>query len=303
MFINIDSGAIPEREFDLFVSYNGADRERVEELVRALEKRALKVWFDRRSLIPGVPWQAQLGEAIKASKAVLVFLGSRGLNPWEQAEYTAVLAHLAEYPSLRIIPALGPGADPNQLPLLFRQFSYVDLRDAFPDKLDDVVMRVIIPATTAGPARAFSPRIFLCHAQEDAARVEELYFALGKAGLDPWYDKSKLLVGDRWEDEIIQAIATSDFFAICLSEKAVKKTGFIQKEIRTAISEFKRRPQDDTFLLPIRLEPGKIPRIKLDENTFLSDFQWIDVFERDVQAVQNLINAIWKQWNKKRQSE
>jgi len=73
----------------------------------------------------------------------------------------------------------------------------------------------------------------LCHAEEDAVRVQNLYFALGQAGFDPWYHKQHLLVGDNWQEEIRKAIEKSDFFAICVSTIAVKKKGFIQREIRT----------------------------------------------------------------------
>lgn len=295
------NGTVPSREYDVFVIYDDVDRSHVEELVRALEKRALKVWFDRRSLIPGVPWQAQLEAAIKASKSVLVFLGQKGFNPWEQAAYTVVLTHVSEQPTIRVIPALGPGATPDKIPLFLQRFPYVDLRDAFPSMVDDIVANVILPTLKSKLARPLLPRIFLCHAKEDAARVEELYFALGKAGLDPWYDKRQLLVGDRWENEIIEAIENSEFFAICLSEIAVKKRGFIQREIRTAIGEYQHRPEGISFVLPIRLEPCHIPRIKLDNTTYLSNLQWIDVFENDNEAVRLLIESIWKQW-KKRQS-
>jgi TIR domain len=46
-------GMIPQREYDVFVIYDDSDRPNVEALVRALEQRGLKVWFDRRSMIPG----------------------------------------------------------------------------------------------------------------------------------------------------------------------------------------------------------------------------------------------------------
>jgi hypothetical protein len=301
MSISIE-GAVPQREYDLFVIYDEVDRPNVEVLVSALEKRGIKVWFDRRSLIPGVPWQAQLEAAIKATKFVLVFLGSKGFNPWEQAAYTVVLTHVSEHPAVRVIPALGPGATPDKIPLFLQRFQYIDLRDALPDKIDEIVARIILPKLSSKPDQPLSPRIFLCHAKEDAARVEELYFALGKAGLDPWYDKRELIVGVRWEEEIKEAIQNSEFFAICLSQIAVSKRGFIQREIRTAVGEYQLRPEGISFVLPIRLEPCRVPRIKLDDTTYLSSLQWIDVFENDKAAVQLLVEAIWKHWKERHAS-
>jgi TIR domain len=94
--------------------------------------------------------------------------------------------------------------------MFLQRFQYVDLRDAFPSMLDDIVARVILPTITSNLVQPISPRIFLCHAKEDAPRVEKLYFALGKAGFDPWYDKRDLVVGDLWEKEIREAIKNSE---------------------------------------------------------------------------------------------
>jgi TIR domain len=79
-------------------------------------------------------------------------------------------------------------------------------------------------------------------------RVERLYFDLRDRGLDPWYDKEKLIVGDHWEDEIIEAIRQSDFFAIFLSQVSARKRGFIQREIRIAIREYQRLPYGTVYL-------------------------------------------------------
>jgi hypothetical protein len=137
--------------------------------------------------------------------------------------------------------------------------------------------------------------------REDKRRVDELYFMLKDEGFDPWYDKENLVVGDRWREEILQAIEQSDLFAIFLSKKAIRKTGFIQKEIRTAAREFQRRPQDIAYLLPVRLEDCDVPLVRLDENTVLADLQWVDIFEGDRDALHRLADGVWKQW-KKRQS-
>lgn len=294
-------GLTPQREYDIFVIYDDSDRPHVQALVEALEKRAQKVWFDRRSLIPGIPWQAQLEPAIKASKTVLVFLGQKGFNPWEQPAYSVILTYVSNLPTVRVIPALGPGSAPDKIPMFLKRFRYIDLRNAFPSRVDEIVTQVILPTISSPLSQPLSPRIFLCHAEEDTVRVENLYFALGQAGFDPWYHKQHLLVGDNWQEEIRKAIENSDFFAMCFSRIAVKKKGFIHREIRTAIGEYQLRPEGVSFLLPIRLDPCKIPAIKLDDTTNLSHLHWIDVFENDNEAVKHLAEAIWKQWKKRQE--
>jgi hypothetical protein len=299
MFIATE-GTIPQREYDVFVIYDQSDRQDVEALVHALEKRAQKVWFDRRSLIPGVPWQEQFQAAISASKSVLVFLGKHGFDPWQHPTYAVVLTYVSDGSAVRVIPALGQGTTPDEIPMFLKRFRYVDLREAFPSMLDDVVANKILPLIGSLDERS-SPSIFLSHANEDAPRVKELFFALGEAGFNPWYDKEKLVIGDRWGEEIKAAIKKSDYFAICLSKTAITKSGYIQIEIKTAVAEYQRRPNGMSFLLPLRLEPVMVPKIPLDATTYLDDLQWMDVFENDDDAIKLLTEAIWKQW-KKRQS-
>jgi hypothetical protein len=144
------------------------------------------------------------------------------------------------------------------------------------------------------------PMIFLCHAKEDDERVADLFHRLSDQGFEPWYDKEKLDVGDRWENEIISAIEKSDFFAVCLSRKAVKKEGFVQKEIRTAIRQYQLGSFDLAFLLPIRLEECEVPDIRIDENTTLRSVQWADLFHNDDRAFDRFVSGIWKQWKRKR---
>jgi hypothetical protein len=143
------------------------------------------------------------------------------------------------------------------------------------------------------------PKVFLCHAKEDASRIEQLYFDLRDRGLDPWYHKEKLIVGDHWEEEIIEAIKQSDFFAIFLSHVSAQKKGFIQREIRTAIREYQRMPYGTAYLLPVRLEECDVPRIRLDDQKTLPDLQWTDLFESDDAAIDRLVAGINKQWKKR----
>jgi hypothetical protein len=290
-----------KQKYDVYISYNNADQMEVEHLARALSK-SLNVWLDRWALIPGQPWQEQIEEALQSSKSVLVFVGPKGIGPWQNEESAVALSRRFTDPSFRVIPVIGPGADIKKIPSFLARVTWVDLRSKEPQKVTHAVDLIVkaVKGVKGQQVERASPRIFLCHAKEDATRIEELYFALGKAGLDPWYDKKKLSVGDHWETEIMQAIERSDFFAACLSITAVKKTGYIQKEIRTAVREYQRRPQGIAYLLPIRLEECELPKIKLDDTTTLTDLQWIDIFADDEQAVKDLIASIWKQWRKAR---
>jgi hypothetical protein len=186
--------------YDAFLSYNSQDSEFAEKLAKYLRDKAfLEVWFDRWELRAGQPWQYELENALSASRNILVLIGKTGLGRWAATEFEAALSQQRK--NVRIIPILLPGANPKDIPALLSNVNWVDLRDWNNTALNRLVtgMKGIVPG------KIKPPKVFLCHAKEDSRRVEDLFYLLRDEGLDPWFDKENLLVGDRWEDEIYQA--------------------------------------------------------------------------------------------------
>ena len=60
------------------------------------------------------------------------------------------------------------------------------------------------------------PRIFLCYARKNKAKVEKLYQKLSYAGFTPWMDTKDILPGMEWEKTLTKAIRESHFFIFCL---------------------------------------------------------------------------------------
>jgi formylglycine-generating enzyme required for sulfatase activity len=119
------------------------------------------------------------------------------------------------------------------------------------------------------------PRIFLCHAKEDKARVRELYHQLKAAGYHPWLDKYDLLPGQRWWPEIKKIITnTNNLVVVCLSQNSITKRGVVQQEIKRALDVWEQMPEGAIYLIPACLEPCEVP-------DSLSDLQWVDLFEPD----------------------
>ena len=147
--------------------------------------------------------------------------------------------------------------------------------------------------------RQKSPKVFLCHASEDARRIKKIHDRLLREGLEPWYDKERLDIGVHWKAEITYAITHSDFFAIFLSNTSIKKTGFVNKEIMTAVEEYGRRPFGSHYLLPVRLDDCEVPPIELDSGTSLTDLQWIDLFSKPSNSFDRFVKGIWNSWHKK----
>jgi hypothetical protein len=112
-------------------------------------------------------------------------------------------------------------------------------------------------------------RIFIAYAVEDAPTADRLYAALEARGYDPWLDRRKLLPGQNWPQRIEEAIEGADFFVACFSRNSVGKRGGFQSEVRFALECAGRVPLDDVFLVPVRLDPCRVPARITRETQYL----------------------------------
>ena len=134
------------RTYDVFLSYNSRDHQAVERVGLWLKENGLTCFMDRWYLVPGTSWQSALQEALKESKAVVVFLG-----PGEMGAVAAARAPARPRPpdglGMPVVPVLLPGADP---PLGFLSLNiWVDLRT----RLDEERPLTVL----AGAVRGLAP--------------------------------------------------------------------------------------------------------------------------------------------------
>ena len=97
-------------------------------------------------------------------------------------------------------------------------------------------------------------RVFISYAKEDKRSADRLYRELRQAGVKPWIDSVDLIVGQYWESTIRKAIQDSDYFLALVSSRSVKKRGFVQKEIRLALEIAKEYPENEIYILVVRLD-------------------------------------------------
>jgi hypothetical protein len=133
--------------------------------------------------------------------------------------------------------------------------------DAIRDALDD------------HRTRRTNAKIFICYASDDRPRVLPLYRRLSHAGFDAWYDEVSLNGGDDWRLRIQAALREAHAVVVCLSTASCNKRGFVQKEIALALEFAAYQPEGRAFIIPVRLEPCKVPERLLR-------WQWVDLFER-----------------------
>lgn len=119
------------------------------------------------------------------------------------------------------------------------------------------------------PAR---PKIFLSYASEDLWRVEPIYERLINEGFESWMDKRDIVAGENWEKSIWRAVRSADFFLTCITRRSLTKRGFLQKELKRALSIWEEKLDDDICLIPCRLENCTV-------SGPISDLQWVDLFE------------------------
>jgi len=126
-------------------------------------------------------------------------------------------------------------------------------------------------------------RVFLCHSSGDKPAVRDLYRRLRDDGFEPWLDEEALLPGQDWKEEIPQAVRGSDVIIVCISRASVGKEGYLQKELRDALSVAEEKPEGTIFIIPVRLEEVEVPRR-------LSQWQWADLFQTG--GYQRLVQAL-----------
>jgi hypothetical protein len=119
---------------DLFLSYNRADADRVQELKIALRARGIKAFLDKDNLRPGLPWPQALEEALASTAAVAVCVG-RETGGWQQREIAFALVRQEKEEkagrTFPVIPVLLPDSEVS-LSFLFLQTA-IDLRQDLMD--------------------------------------------------------------------------------------------------------------------------------------------------------------------------
>ncbi len=131
-------------------------------------------------------------------------------------------------------------------------------------------------------------RIFISYAKEDIEIAKKIYIDLKTAGIDAWIDFEALRPGQKWKVAIQEAIENSAYFLALLSSNSVSKRGFVQKELKIAIEVLERFPDNDTFIIPIRLEDCKFTHNQL------VDLHWINLFESYDDGLKQLLKVLLK---------
>src|SRR5206468_3458779 len=99
-----------------------------------------------------------------------------------------------------------------------------------------------------------------------------------------WLDEEDILPGQDWELEIPKAVRRADIVVVCLSQRAVSKSGYIHKEIKYALDIADQQPEGTIFIIPLRFQDCEVPER-------LKRWQWVNYFDDEEKGYKKLLGS------------
>jgi GTPase SAR1 family protein len=124
-------------EYDVFLSYNWRDQERVRALAEDLRERGLRPWMDERQLRPGLLFPQGLDDIIARVPAAALIIGAQ-LGDWQKREIYAFIQQSVER-GCAIVPVLLRDANTADLSPLLQGLTWVNLAVKEPNPIDQLV--------------------------------------------------------------------------------------------------------------------------------------------------------------------
>lgn len=128
--------------------------------------------------------------------------------------------------------------------------------------------------------------VFLSYAKEDKEDAKKIFENLRNHGVNIWADFDSLRPGSKWEIEIKKAIKKSRYFLAVISPNSVSKIGHVQKEINQALNILDEFPEQDIYIIPIRLNECSPSHEKLKE------LHWVDMFPSWNDGIEKILSVV-----------
>jgi adenylate cyclase len=107
----------------------------------------------------------------------------------------------------------------------------------------------------ADSARGGAAAVFISYASQDAEVAHRIRDALGKAGLEVWFDQNELRGGDAWDASIRRQIRECALFlALVSSNTNARSEGYFRLEWKLAVDRSHLMAEDQPFLLPLVID-------------------------------------------------
>lgn len=136
---------------------------------------------------------------------------------------------------------------------------------------------------------------FICYVREDAERADEVERLLREADIPVWRDTESLWPGDDWRQKIREAITEGAFafIPIFTSTSVAKGVSGQNEELYLAAEEMRRRQPGVPWMIPVRFDDCRLPRLRLAGGDTLDAIQRADLFGEDAERqAQRLIQSV-----------
>ncbi len=107
-------------------------------------------------------------------------------------------------------------------------------------------------------------QVFISYSHKDREKVEIIAKAYKAAGVNYFFDRHHLQVGDLWNEKILESIDISDLFILCWSQNAAE-SDYIPKEIERAVSHETTLKIKPYLLRPVDKMPILLEKIQFED--------------------------------------
>lgn len=129
--------ALPEFQYDVFLSHSSQDKDRVRVLAQRLKDAGLRVWYDEWVLRPGDDIYLAIERGLQAARVQVLCLSPAALgSEWVDLERATVLFRDPTNAGRRFIPLKLEDCDP---PDTLRRYKYVDYREEAKTALSELL--------------------------------------------------------------------------------------------------------------------------------------------------------------------
>jgi hypothetical protein len=115
-------------------------------------------------------------------------------------------------------------------------------------------------------------KIFLGYPSEFEHAAWQVYEFLKSQGDEVWFDKKSLVAGTDWDKERDKGQREAELVVHLCSEAILNRAGVVNRELRQTLRLVEDQPLGALYVIPVRLEPIKLP-------VELTRFQYFDFGE------------------------
>ena len=124
-------------KFDIFLSHNSNDKDRVRVIAERLRSKGLSVWFDEWVIKPGSDIYYSIENGLEQSKTLILCMSNAAFSSdWVNLERNTILFRDPENKNRHFIPIL---LEECQIPDIIKRFKYIDFRFDLESPLNELI--------------------------------------------------------------------------------------------------------------------------------------------------------------------